>query len=300
MVTLWDRVERWGRILRQRLRSVFHPSRVEDELDEELRDHLERQARALMARGMPAAEARRSAFRSFGGVEQRKEECRDTRRVALVETLLRDVRYAGRTLRQSPAFTAVAVVSLALGIGANTAIFSVVDALLVRTLPVQQPERLVALARTDGRQTGNTLPYPMLDAFRGMTDAFADVTAIAMTAQSNVTVDGPDGGSDPAQVVVALVSGSYFSTFGVRAAAGRTLTTDDDRFPGGHPVAVISDAYKRRRLPAAPDALGRALSLNGIRYAVVGVMPPGFGGDMVATPADVWIPMAMQAQVMRD
>src|SRR5205823_12705647 len=105
---------------------------------------------------------------------------------------------------------------------------------------------------------------------------------------------------DPAQVNVSLVSGTYFSTFGINAALGRTFTSDDDRVPGGHPVAVLSDAYRQRRLAGSRDVVGRTLSMNGTTYTVVGVAPAGFDGDTIGTPTDLWVPMAMQAQVMLD
>src|SRR5215475_5731298 len=133
------RLKHWFYTIPLRLRSLFRRSQVEQELDEELRYHVERQIEENVARGMSAQEARRAALRAMGGVEQRKEECRDMRRVRLIEDLIQDVRYGLRTLPKSPGFTAVAVLSLALGIGSNTAIFSVINTLMLRTLPIRSP-----------------------------------------------------------------------------------------------------------------------------------------------------------------
>src|SRR5215813_11926897 len=161
------RIKHWFYTAPLRLRSLFRRSKVEEELDEELRYHIERQIDEHVAKGQTSEEARYAALRAMGGVELRKEECRDMRRVRLIEDLMQDVRYGLRTLRKSPGFTAVAALSLALGIGANTAIFSVVDPLLIKSLPVKDPEQLVVLNTVDQRGAQRErFSYPMFEQLR--------------------------------------------------------------------------------------------------------------------------------------
>src|SRR5262247_4947407 len=172
------RFEHWFYTLPLRLRSLFRRAQVERELDEELQYHLERQIEEHLARGMTAEEARYAALRAMGGVELRKEECRDMRRVRLIEDLTQDVRYGLRTLRKSPGFTAVAALSLALGKGANTAIFSLVDAVLLKMLPVKSPEQLVAIESFDQRGERNKIfSYPIFERIRDRSQVFTGVLA---------------------------------------------------------------------------------------------------------------------------
>jgi predicted permease len=216
----------------------------------------------------------------------------------MLRDLRQDLSYGLRTLRRSPGFTAVAVLSLALGIGANTTIFSVVDALLLRTLPVRNPEQLVAVTTRDA---GFYSSYPSFERYRDLTGVFSGVAAICLVDRYNIRVNDPVSGSrlnDAGQIGIALVSGNYFSTLGVGTEIGRPLTVDDDRVPGGHPVAVVSNSYWERRLGRTSDAVGRTLTLNETTYTIVGVAPRGFSGDWIGQPSDVWIPIAMQAQVM--
>ena len=205
-----------------------------------------------------------------------------------------DLRYGLRLIGRSKGFTAVAVLSLALGIGANTAMFSITDALMLRTLPVRNPERLVTLSEGDFF----FFQYPTFQKFRNLKQVFSDVTAVCLIRRSNVIVNGPGGGLDAGTIGVGLVSGTYFSTMGANALIGRTLTTDDDRIPGGHPVAVISYRYWERRFGREPGVVGRTLTLNGTTYTILGVTAPGFSGDWIGEPTSLWIPIAMQSQVM--
>jgi predicted permease len=219
--------------------------------------------------------------------------------VRVLEDARRDLRYAARALRRSPGFATVAVVSLAFGIGANTAIFTVIDALMLRSLPVERPGELVVVVRNYlGRGSADYVTYPAFERFRDAS-IFADVTASMTVERSGVRVIG-SGGSESETAVIGLVSGTYFSTFGVRAAIGRTLAPGDDRGAGLGPVAVLSEPFWRREFGASPDAVGRTLSLGGTAYAIVGVAQAGFTGENVQETTDVWIPITMQSQVMTE
>jgi predicted permease len=216
----------------------------------------------------------------------------------MIANLWQDLTFGMRMLRRSPIFTAVAVISLALGIGANTTIFSVVDALMLRNLPVRDPEQLVAVTTSE---SGFFSSYPGFQRYRDLIQAFSGVSAICLVDRFNVRVNNSGEGAglnDAGQVGIALVSGNYFSTLGVGTVIGRPLTADDDRVPGGHQVAVISHSYWQRRLGGVGDVVGHTLSLNGTTYTIVGVAPRGFSGEWIGQPSDVWIPIAMQAQVM--
>src|SRR5262249_38807131 len=198
------RFEHWFYTLPLRLRSLFRRARVERELDEELQYHLERQIEENLAKGMTAEEARDAALRAMGGVERRKEECRDMRRVRLIEDLIQDLRYGLRTLRKSPGFTAVAALSLALGIGANTAIFSLVDAVLLKTLPVKDPEQLVAIEAFDqGGKRKKIFSYPLFERLRDRSQAFMGVLA-AEDDSDRIEMVGPESGGQTEQAEVQL------------------------------------------------------------------------------------------------
>jgi hypothetical protein len=224
----------WFYTIPLRLRSLFHRRQVERELDEELRYHLDRQIEEHIAKGMTEEEARYTTLRAMSGVEQRKEECRDMRRVRWIEDLMQDVRYSLRTLRKNPGFTAVATLTLALGIGANTAIFTVIDALMLKRLPVRKPEQLVRFethfvniypnGATEPR-TGYDFPHSTFVKFRTLANFFSDVSGIGQMDRANVMVDGPDGSMDSSQVVVGMASGNYFSNLGVQAAPRQNLHT---------------------------------------------------------------------------
>lgn len=286
--------------LRLRLRSLLLRGRVEAELHAELSFHLEQQIEEYVAAGMAPAEARHAALRSLGPLSRIEEECRDMRRTRWLETLLQDLGYGVRALRLSPAFTLVAALSLALGIGANTAIFSLMDALLLRSLPVREPERLVTLgnpARTGGHAEGSVrsdlFSLPMYRELRDKNQVFSDVFASGRTGL--LIVGGDRSATTPETVQGRFVTGNYFSVLGVPAFRGRTFTADDDR-PGAAPFVVISHDYWRRRFSADPGAIGRTILLNGYPFTIVGVTPPEFFGEVVGTSTDLWIPAMMQPQ----
>jgi predicted permease len=280
--------------------AVMRRKRIETEVDEELAFHLEKEIEANIERGLPPVEAKRIALRDLGGLTQTREAVR-LARTAWLEEFTQDCRYGVRLLRRSPAFTAVAILSLALGIGATTAVFSVIDGLLLKTLPVSLPEQLVNFREhLPTARTNDLFAYDEFGRFRDQTSVFSVMAAISLLDRSNVTIEGESGGPDPGQVRVALVSGNYFSLLGVRALLGRALNPDDDLVPDGQTVAVISDDYWRGRLARTPDVVGRALVLNGTAYTILGVMPPGFAGDWVGRPADIWVPLMMESEVMAE
>ncbi|HXO18878.1 MAG TPA: ABC transporter permease [Thermoanaerobaculia bacterium] len=288
--------------LRLRLRSLFRQASVEAELHRELGFHLEQQIEENVAAGMSPAEARYAALRAMGGLTQIAEECRDMRRTRWMENLLQDLRYAARTLRLSPAFTAVAVLSLALGIGANTAIFSLIDALLLRRLPVSEPQGLVALgnpARTgslsEGSVRGDLFSVPMYRELRDRNRVFSGLFGSGRVGRLTVGLDRSTAAPESARG--RLVTGNYFAVLGVSALRGRVFTADEDKSPGSDPYVVISYDYWRRRFAADPGIVGRILRLNDYPFTVVGVTPPGFFGDVVGAATDVWVPLMMQRQV---
>ncbi|HYU31613.1 MAG TPA: ABC transporter permease [Thermoanaerobaculia bacterium] len=292
-------------IVRLRLRSLFRRSAVEAELAAELRFHLDQQIDENIAAGMSPVEARQAALRAFGGVAQIQEKCREARGLRWIEELSQDLGYAVRTFRRSPAFTLVAVLSLALGIGANTAIFSLINALLLRELPVRDPSRLVAVGnptRVGSLSTGSVrndiMSFPMYREIRDQNRVFTDVLASGRTGKLSVGIApaaaGAEGEGETARG--RLVSGNYFSVLGVNAIRGRTFTAEDDRL-GGAPVVVISHAWWKRRFDLDPGVVGRTITLNGHPFTIIGVTPPGFFGDIVGTASEIWIPLSMQPQV---
>jgi len=291
-------------IVRLRLRSLFQRSRVEAELAAELRFHLDQQIEENIAAGMSPEEARHAAHRVFGGVAQIQERCREMRGNRWLEQLFQDLGYALRTFRRSPAFTLVAVLSLALGIGANTAIFGLINALLLRELPVQEPSRLAAVGdptRVGSMSTGNVrndlMSWPLYRDIRDQSHVFTDVLASGRTGKLVVGVDS--GSTQEETVRGRFVSGNYFSVLGVPAFRGRTFTAQEDRASGSAPFVVISHAYWQRRFAGEPRTIGRTITLNKQPFTIIGVAPPGFFGDIVGTATDAWIPLSMQPQVVR-
>jgi predicted permease len=279
-----------------RLTGLFRKQSRERDLAEEIESNLQLHVDDNLRAGMTTVDARREALLKFGGIEKTKEEYRDRRSIPMLETLVQDLRYGLRMLRRSPGFTAVAVLSLSLGIGANTAIFSVIDALMLKRLPVRHPEQLVTLRHTfQGRS--DSASYHAYQRFRDITQFFSAVAAVCHVDRYNVTIN-PGNNWDPAQVRVGVATGDYFSTLGVNAALGRVFTPDDDRVPGGNPVTVISHSYWERKFARASDVVGRTLVLNGTTYTVLGVTPAGFSGEWVGRPTDFWLPMSMMPRVM--
>jgi predicted permease len=264
---------------------------------EEMRAHLELQAAENQQRGMSADEARYAARRAFGGVEQIKERARDERGWRWVEQTAQDLHYALRQLRKSPAFALVAILTLAIGIGANTAMFTLMNSMLLRRLPVPQPEELVVARKNPGDAS---FSYRSYERFRVGLTSLAGL-AVAQNHTTRRWIVAPDfGGTEPEPVAAQVVSGNFFSVLGVPAVLGRALTSDDDRPEATGGAVVLSDAFWRRRFGADPAVLGKTLRLDAGLLTIVGVMPAGFNGFNPGVQPDLWWPIQLYARVDRD
>ena len=261
---------RWIHRLRLRLRSLFRSARVEQELDEELRYHVDRLVDDFLAAGLPPSEARHQALREMGAIEQRKEECRDARGLALVDSLRQDIGYALRALRKSPGFSAVAILSLAIGIGANTTIFTFVNAVLLEPLPYPGSDRLVTLHE---HQIDSNKPLSVHPAvFIAWRSRARSLEALALTQSPPLNVMGPNGAE---QVTRLMTTGELFQVFGVRPALGRNFT-DEEVQPRGGQVVILGHGFWQRWFGGDPAVLGRRLTLPDGSLTIVGVGPPGF------------------------
>jgi predicted permease len=265
--------------------------RREDELEEEIQSHLEMAARDRIERGETPDKAHGEARREFGNVSLVKDATRAIWGWMWVEQFAQDLRYGLRMLRRSPGFTAVAVLSLALGIGANSAVFSLIDALLLKHLPVKEPEQLYLIAHTGERGVSEANNFPLFEQMRDHSQSFSGLIAFNPN-QWKVAVD------DQTEVVYGqVVTGNYFSVLGVSAILGRTLTADDDQVPGGHAVAVISYDYWLRRFGRDRDVLGKTVTINLTPFTIVGVTAPEFFGLQAGRSSDISVPMSMHQLV---
>ncbi|MGH9406423.1 MAG: ABC transporter permease [Terriglobia bacterium] len=272
----------------KRCRSLFVRRAVERDLNDELQHHIELKAQEYIEAGMMLEEAEYAALRSFGGVEQKKEECRDADRLRWVEDLGQDLRYGLRQLRRNPGFTAVVVLSLALGIGANAAIFTVIDAVLLQSLPVKAPRELVLLdaGASQGTDSGNpyigrwpALSFDAYQYFVIQNRSFEGIAAFRKgTDPLEIRWPGAAAHGEAERGVGHLVAGNYFQVIGVGAAAGRIFGAADD-VPNARPVAVISYDYWQRKFHGYSSAIGRAVDLNGSPFTIAGVAPPEFFGE---------------------
>jgi putative ABC transport system permease protein len=287
--------------LHYRLRALFSRHSVEQELDAELRFHIEREAEKYKRQGMSHEAALRRARLEFGGIEQMKEASRDVRGTARIESIVRDLRYAIRSLRSRPAFTLTVIATLALGIGANAAIFTLVDALLLRPLPVAHPEQLVIVsdpAQVNNNSIGgpNTafVSFLLYRDVRTRNTVFTDLYASGAPAGSLDVQIGSGTAATAEQPRARFVTGNFFSVLGVPAYAGRTFNAAEDQTPGQDPVAVITYDYWQRRFSGSSAAIGGVMRVNDVQVTIIGVTPRGFEGDIVGQPIDFWLPMMMQ------
>ena len=271
-----------------RLRSLMRRKSVETELDDELRFHFERQVEKYVAAGMAREEAMRRARMEFGGMEGVKEECRDARGVSVIETTVQDVRYAVRTLRKSPAFTLIAAATLALGIGANTAIFSVIEAVMLRALPYKDPGRL-ALFEGDARWglfpgPDSSMTYPDFEAWRSQARSFEDMAAFYRPGGfTQVTLTGPE----PEKAQGGFVSANFLPLMGISPVAGRWFTEEEEK--QRERVVILSYSLWTRRFARSPDVVGKTLEMDGMTARIIGVMPATF--QFPNREAQFWMPV---------
>ncbi len=277
---------RWPHKFPLRLRSLFHKKHVEQELSDELRFHLEELIHENVLIGMDTEEARYAALRELGGEDQIKEECRDMRRVNYIENFLQDVRYGLRQLRRNPGFTAVAVLTLALGIGANTAIFSVVNAVVLRPLPYPQSDRLVWIAEVIPSLNAELAGGADYLDWRDQNKTVERMTAYDPSASFNLT-----GRGTPARIHAAQVSANFFQTIGVDPQIGRGFTSEEDQ-PHGPNTVILMQPFWQQYFGSDPQVLGKTVTLNSAPYTVVGVMPASF-----RFPGDTEIQMLVPLQL---
>jgi putative ABC transport system permease protein len=287
---MWS--ERWSRL------RYFVAGKKRGEVDEEIQFHLEREIEANVAAGIPAGEAKRRAAIAFGSRERAREECRQARPSFFLEALGRDVQYALRGLRRNPGFTAVAVLTLALAIGANATIFSLINQALIQALPVANPHQLVVLSfagsnpghkESEGGNSPGRLhefSYPMYRDLRDQNKVLS-----GLIAESPATL-GVEWNNRAESVAAELVTGNYFATLGVQPAKGRLFGTSDETAPGANQVVVLSFDYWKSHLAAAPVA-GKTLLVNGTPFTIVGVAAPGFHSMVWGHTPDVFLPITM-------
>ncbi len=278
------------RTLLQRMAALFRRRRLEDDLDEELRSHLEMAIELNLRKGMSAEDARREALRSFGGIEQTKENYRDQRGLPMIETTLQDLRFGLRMLRRSPGFSLLVILCLTLGIGANAAVYSWVEGILFRPYPlVSHQEQLLALTGTARGESGPTgISWPdLLDLERGSTliDSFI-VNKIMGTTLSV--------GDRAERMTGSIVSANYFDAIGVHPILGRGFEPGEDVGRNAHPVAVISYQLWKGKYKGDPQIVGKTERLNGVIHTIVGVEPEGFYGTFVGWAMQFWVPASME------
>ncbi|MDQ1406769.1 MAG: hypothetical protein QOG55_2398, partial [Acidobacteriaceae bacterium] len=271
-----------------------------DSFADELEGHLRMHTEDNLRKGMSAAEARRNAVMKLGGVEQTRELYHDRQTLPVLEVFMQDLRYGLRMLRKNPGFTAVAVLSLALGIGANTTIFTVVNAILLNALPVRDLPRLVEMDTIDSktlvtqaRSEKLGMSFPNFQDYRRDNQVFTDLAAFMPVA---VTWSG---GAEPRQLQSELVSANYFEVLGIRPARGRFFMPDEDTKPNGNDVAVLSYAVWANKLGSDPAIIGKPLIFDARPYTVIGIAPRGFRGTITFFSSEqVWIPTSMKDQVL--
>lgn len=282
-------LDRWLEIMRQRLRSLVRRAAVERELERELQFHVDQEIEAKMRRGLAPEAARSAALRRLGGVTQIQEECRDMRRTSYIENFVRDLQYACRTLVKAPTFTLAAIATLTLGIGANSAIFQLLDAVRLRTLPVPEPHRLVQIKIPKMNfgisEHSDNLSYPLFEQIREHQQAFSGIFG---WAYASLQV----GEAADARAVSALgVTGEFFSTLGVSPSAGRLFRPEDDLRGCPAPTVVLSYPFWQSEFGGSLSTVGSRLIVQGHPLEVIGVAPVGFSGPQVGSHFDIALPL---------
>ncbi len=279
---------RWLNSFRMALRSLFNPRQADADLREELQDHLHQEIENNIRNGMTPEEARYAAQQLVGSTTLFAEQCRDYRRTALVENFARDLRYAIHMLRRTPLFSAAAIITLALGIGANTFIFTFIENVLLRSLPVFDPQQLFSL----NWGSNSNMSYPDYVTFREQNSVFSQLAASRMNnvnlnlrPRENFLVWGYEA------------TGNYFQMLGIQPQLGRFFTPAEDDVPGTHPVLVISDRFWRSHFAADPHVLGRMMKLNGYPFTIIGVASSTFTGTELIFAGDFWVPMSMEREI---
>ena len=283
------RLEHWFYALPLRLRSLFRRQRVEKELDEELQYHLERKIEEYTAQGLTPEQSRYAALRAMDGLAQHKEECRDMRRVNGIENTVRDIRYSLRILAKSPGFTAVAVLTLAVAIGANAVVFGVLNGMILRPLNVPHAESLYGIEH--GNEHNMYESYPDYLDLRDRNRSFDDLAAF--------TIDqvGVDTGKNPSRAWIDLVSGNYFDVLHIQPYLGRVFHPSDEHGANSAPYIVLSHGYWQSHFQCDGAVVGRIVRLNKHPFTIVGVTPPEFHGTLLIASPDFYVPMVNQEQI---
>ncbi len=293
------------------VKSLFLKKKLDAQLSEEVRTHVAMATEANVAAGMSPEEARYAALREFGNVAGIQEQTRDEHGWVWLDILRKDLSFAARSLRKTPGFSLVVILTLALGIGANTAVFTVIDALMLRPLPIKEPDRLVVVAATGAVDANREFPYPLFDKegtnrafpyiffeqFRDQSRTLADVIAVSGWVMLRPMVATGFGATDVESVEAEEVSGNYFSALVVPAALGRTLSPEDDRPGNAAPVVVVSHDFWQRRFNADPAVIGKTLRLDNVTVTIVGVLARGFNGAQVGSRAKLWLPIQLSSVI---
>ena len=289
-----------------RVKALIKRRQLDRDLAEELQFHLSLREASYRESGAAPGEAHTAAQREFGNITTFQEACRDMWTFVSIENLWQDVRFAARTLRKEPGFTAMAVLSLALGMGANTAVFTIVNDLLLKSIPVQDPANLVSFGKAEGSGVQGGLsgsidifPYEYYLRIVNRAEVFQGICTYGSFPISLQV--RPRGSAGPAgQAYGALVSGDFFSVLGVKTVLGRPTTPEDTAAPGSQPVAVISYDYWQQNFGGDPEVAGKSMLVNGTLFTVIGVAPRSFYGVALdSRPPDMWLPVTMQEQAMR-